>query len=111
MHWKTKQKLRRATKLYIVEPEHDKTNEIKIQLSKIEYCCIYLNEPFSQKIEYKDLRARGFNYDPSRDTHIVHYSSKEVIRVLRNSINFSDNNNDTIEKLIELIQSLENKHI
>lgn len=107
MHWKTKQRLRTAAKLYTIEPEIDKAYEIKMQLPTMEYVCIYLNEPFSQKVQYRSLSNGGFNYDPLKDTPITHNPKNEVIRILKNSVGFRSNNANTIEKLIELIKPMD----
>ena len=106
MHWKTKRRLSEATKLYTVEPEVDKVYEVKIKLLKMDYVCIYLNEPFPKKVEYRSLYG-GFNYDPLKDIPITHNSRKEVIRILKNSIGFRNNNADTINKLITLIETMD----
>ncbi|MGL2965891.1 hypothetical protein [Flavobacterium sp. XGLA_31] len=106
MHPKTKEKLKRAIKLYTVEPEHGKAYEIKIQLPYGEYIEIELNQPFPKRVIYKSLEHGGFNYDPSKDTRITHNSRKHTIRILKNSIDFRHNNLDTINKLILLIEEM-----
>lgn len=107
MHWKTRNKLSKATKLYTLEPEEDKTHEIRIQLSPSEYVCIYLNEPFPKKVEYRSLKHGGFNYDPTKDIPITRYSKNQVVRILENSINFRNNDSLTINKLIALIDTMD----
>lgn len=103
MHWTIKRKLTRAIKLYLVEPEDDKAIEIKIQLPYGEYIEIELNHPFPKRVEYKSLSNGGFNYDPTTDMSITHYSKKHTLRNLKNSIGYRNNSKDTIDKLTDLI--------
>ena len=103
MHYKSKIKLRAATKLYTIEPEEDKATILRIQLPTREYVEVRLNLPFPKTVSYISLAHGGFNYDPIQDTPITHNPSYEVIRILQNSINYRSNNTDTINKLILLI--------
>lgn len=103
MHWTIKRKLTRAIKLYLVEPEDNKAIEIKIQLPDGEYIEIELNHPFPKKVQYKSLSNGGFNYDPTIDMSITHYSKKHTLRNLKNSIGYRNNSKDTIDKLTDLI--------
>lgn len=107
MHWKTRKRLSTATKLYTVLPEENKTHEVRIQLPTMDYVCIYLNEPFPNKVEYRSLNHGGFNYDAARDTPIRFYPKKKVIKILENSIDFRYNNTDTINQLISLICTMD----
>lgn len=106
MHWKTKRKLTRAIKLYLVEPEENKAIEIKIQLPEGEYLEIELNHPFPKSVQYKSLANGGFNYDPIIDMPITHYSKRNILRNLKNSIAYRSNNSDTIDKLIGLVNTM-----
>lgn len=103
MHYKTKQKLSTATKLYAVVREGEYTTEIKIQLPYGNYVSIFLNEPKNQKIVYRELKYGGFNYDPTKDTPIYHYRKKQIIKILQNSKNYRSNDSETIDMLIELL--------
>lgn len=107
MHYKTREKLKKANKLYTVEPEDAKAIEIKVQLPSNEYVRFFLNEPFPSKVYYHRLEHGGFNYDPQIDTPITRYSGKETVRILKNSIGYRSNNTDTIDKLIEVIKDME----
>ncbi len=106
MHYKTKNKLITATKIYTVEPESDKATEIKIQLPDHEYVQFDLNLPIPKTVIYISLSHGGFNYDPVYDTPIVNNSAKETIKILRNSIGYRSNNSGTINELIALIESM-----
>lgn len=106
MHYKVRNKLKAATKLYTVEPEIDKATQVRIQLPSREYVQIDLNQPFPYSVNYISLEYGGFNYDPLVDTPITHNSAKETKRILTNSRNFRNNNSDTIDKLIELINEM-----
>ncbi|WP_177735199.1 hypothetical protein [Flavobacterium inviolabile] len=106
MHWTIKRKLATATKLYLVEPEDNKAIEIKIQLPTGEYVEIELNHPFPKNVYYKSLANGGFNYDPIIDMPITHYSKRNTLRNLRNSIAYRSNNSDTIDKLINLVNTM-----
>jgi len=106
MHHKVRKKLRTAKKLYSVEPESDKVVQLKIQLPTNEYVQIDLNQPFPQKVTYISLSYGGFNYNPLIDTPICHYSSNDTKTILKNSIGYRNNNKDTIEKLIQLIDEM-----
>jgi len=106
MHYRTKNKLKTATKLYTVEPERDKTTEIKIQLPAMEYVHFDLNLPIPKTVIYNSLSYGGFNYDPAIDTQIVHNSAKETIKILRNTIGYRSNDGKTINELIALIETM-----
>lgn len=106
MHYKTKSKLKAATKLYIIEPEDGLAVEVKVQLPNFEYIEFELNQPFPTKVVYKNLAHGGFNYNPDIDTPITHYPKKRVLIILKNSIGYRNNNEDTIDKLIELINEM-----
>ena len=106
MHHKTKKKLLEATKLYLVEPEDNKTIEIKIQLPYSEYVSIFLHEPINQKVIYRSLNHGGFNYDPTKDTPITKYRKKQIIKILENSIDYRSNSTDTINLMIDLVNSM-----
>lgn len=106
MHYKTLNKLKTATKIYSVEPEKDKVIEVKIQLPTKEYVQIDLNLPFPNSINYISLENGGFNYDPETDVPIIHNHAKETIRKLKKSFDYRSNSNETINKLILLIESI-----
>lgn len=106
MHYKTKKKLLKATKLYTVEPERGKATQILIQLPSSEYVRVELNLPYPKKVQYISLAHGGFNYDPLVDIPITHNPSKKIINILNNSISYRSNNKDTIDKLISLIENM-----
>lgn len=106
MHYKTKNKLLTATKIYTVEPERGKATEIKIQLPEREYVQFDLNLPIPKTVIYISLEYGGFNYDPLIDTQIIHNSAKVTIKILRNSIGYRSNDIGTINELIALIESM-----
>lgn len=106
MHFRTRNKLKTATKIYTVEPEEGKVAEIKVQLRDGVYVQFYLNLPFPNTVTYISLSDIGFNYDPDTDTPIFHNSAKETIKKLRNSFDYSNNNSATIEELIKLIETM-----
>lgn len=106
MHYKSRNKLKSAIKLYTVEPEADRAIQVKIQLPSKEYVQFDLNLPFPNSVNYISLEYGGFNYDPLVDIPITHNSSKETNRILINSKNFRNNNNETIDKLIQLIKEM-----
>jgi hypothetical protein len=106
MHYKTKNKLKTAIKIYTVEPVNGKVTEIKVQLPEGKYVEFDLNLPFPNTVSYKSLSFGGFNYDPEIDTQIIHDSATEVIKKLRNSISYKSNNRSTIEDLITLIKTM-----
>lgn len=106
MHYKTRNKLKTAKKLYTVEPEDDKVIQVKIQLPFDEYVEINLHQPFPSKIVYNNLEHGGFNYDPEIDSSITHRSAENTINVLNNSFNYRNNNDATIRQLITLIEQI-----
>lgn len=106
MHYKTRNKLKTATKIYTVEPEKGKAIEIKVQLPEGIYVQFDLNLPFPNTVNYISLSYGGFNYDPETDTPIVHNSATETIKRLRNSVDYRNNNLVTIEELIKLIETM-----
>lgn len=107
MHYKTKNKLKTATKIYTTEPEISKAVEIRIQLPENEYVQFNLNLPIPKKVIYISLSYGGFNYNPAIDTPITRYSPKETIKILQNSIGYRSNDSNTINELMALIESMD----
>jgi hypothetical protein len=106
MHYKTKNKLKTAKKIYTVVPQKEKATEIRFQLPDHTYVQFNLNLPFPKTVNYISLEHGGFNYDPAIDTPIVHYPAKKTINILRNSIDYRNNDRETIEEIIKLIESI-----
>lgn len=106
MHYKVKQKLSTATKLYLVVPEGEKAIQLKIQLPSAEYVQINLHQPLPSRVDYISLANGGFNFNAEVDTPIIRYSAIQTKKVLKDSIGYRNNNQDTIEKLIEIIDTM-----
>jgi hypothetical protein len=110
MHWKTRNKILRATKLYVTQfnKSDNECYEIRIQIGKIEYIIIDLKEKFPEKIFYISLLNGGFNYDPINDNPIAYYGKKKTIEILNNSRESKNLNVKTIDMTIELIKEMNN---
>jgi hypothetical protein len=104
MNWKTKQKLLKAKKLYLVESDKDMAIEIKIQLDS-EYVSFKLNSIFL-KVKYLNLSPNGFKYDLEKDIKITHYYKNDILLKLKNSKGYKNNNSTTIDSLIVLIKGM-----
>lgn len=111
MHWKSKNKIQReTTKLYLTELKVNEkwAHKIYLQLGKREYVLINLKTNFPKKIEYISLNNGGFNYILGKDDQIIIYGRNEVIEILKNSKKAKLINPETIDKVINLIQGMEN---
>lgn len=103
MHYKTTQKLIRASKLYVVSDEHDNVISIKIQLGKKEYVDIGLKDPFPTTVTYMKLSGGGGHYSSSSPETIIFRQKDDVINLFQELRNTTGINSETVEKIIELI--------
>lgn len=110
MHWKTKRKILRATKLYVTEVNGDSnlTSEIRIQIDKKEYVFIDFYISFPKNISYLSLIPNGFNYKVGIDPRITIFGKTKILQVLRNSKNLPNIDVETIDKVISLVTEMQN---
>jgi hypothetical protein len=111
MHWKSKKKIqRKTTKLYLTELKGNEkmAHEIRLQLGKEEFVLINLKNDFPQKINYISLKNGGFNYTPEKGDRIIIYPRNKVLKILKNSKASKSINSETIDKVIILLNEIEN---
>lgn len=108
MHWKTKNKLLSANKIYLTLPELgcEECYEIRIQFPTKNYVLIDLELEFPHRIEYLSLEPNGFDYTVGEDSPIVIYGKTDAIKKLHQSINFGNNDPSTVKKVIDLVNSM-----
>lgn len=106
MHYKTRNKLKTAIKIYTVELDDRKAIEVKIQLPNREYVAINLRDIFPRSVIYRRLDKNGFDYNVETDIPIVHRPITDVKEILNASRTYNHNNRETIDSLITLLDEM-----
>lgn len=103
-----------ATMVLVAIPENSdhSATEIWIKFRHIgRYVVIDFEQPFPKRFEFHKLVGAGnaLNCTESKKDELYHYGVKrEIIKILQGSIDYKSNMNETIYKVIELLNNAEN---